>query len=140
MIDCRVMAGPERYDAFSLMKRFRSDEALLGDALALFVDREDFGFIWLAYEDDSPVGCASVGYVITTDAGGVVAVVRDVYVLAEARRHGVATAMLAALSARLDALDVRRIDVPVAGDPGLQAFLLAAGYRATDERTFSLDR
>jgi len=134
------MAGPERYDAFSLMKRFRTDEALLGDALALFVDREDFGFVWLAYEDDSPVACACVGYVIATDAGGVVAVVRDIYVLPDARRHGVATELLGTLRARLDAFDVGRIDVPVAGDPGLQAFLIAAGYRATDERTFSLDR
>jgi len=140
MIDCRVMAGPERYDAFSLMKRFRIAEALLGEALALFVDREDLGFVWLAYDDDSPVGCASVGYASATDAGGLVAVVRDIYVVPEARRRGAATAMLGALRARLDALEVRRVDVPVAGDPGLPAFLIAAGYRTTGEPTFSLDR
>ena len=134
------MAGPERYDAFSLMKRFRNDEAALGDALALFVDREDFGFVWLAYQDDVAVGCASVGYGIASDAGGVVATVRDLYVVPEARRIGVATALLARLHERLDALDVRRVDIPVAGDPGLQAFLKAAGYDATDELTFSLGR
>jgi GNAT superfamily N-acetyltransferase len=135
MVDCRMMAGPERFDAFSMMKRFRTDEALLGDALSLFVDREDLGFVWLAYRDDSPVGCCSVGYVIGTDAGGVIAVVRDIYVLPEVRREGVAGAMLASLAER-----VNGIDVPVAGDPGLQAFLRAAGYRPTDDQLFSLRR
>ena len=131
------MAGPERFDAFSMMKRFRTDEALLGDALSLFVDREDLGFVWLAYRDDSPVGCCSVGYVIGTDAGGVIAVVRDIYVRPEHRRQGVAKAMLASLAERVNGIDVRRIDAPVAGDPGLQAFLLATGYHATDDQLFS---
>ena len=35
----------------ALMKHFRLDEAALGEALALFVDRPDYGFIWLAYEE-----------------------------------------------------------------------------------------
>src|SRR5471030_793318 len=140
VVDCRMMAGPERLDAFSMMKRFRTDEALLGDALSLFVDREDLGFVWLAYRDDCPVGCCSVGYVIGTDAGGVIAVVRDIYVLPEVRREGVATAMLASLAERVNGIDVRRIDVPVAGDPGLQAFLRAAGYHPTDDQLFSLRR
>ncbi|GAC1416365.1 MAG: hypothetical protein NVSMB64_26570 [Candidatus Velthaea sp.] len=140
LIECRAMAGPERYDAFALMKRFRTDEAALGDALALFVDREDYGFVWLAYREAVPVGCASVGYAIATDAGGVVALVRDMYVVTDARRSGIATALLASLHARLDALDVERVDIPVAGDPGLQAFLLKSGYAPTDELTFSLGR
>ncbi|GAC1543705.1 MAG: hypothetical protein NVS2B17_23880 [Candidatus Velthaea sp.] len=134
------MAGPERYDAFALMKRFRTDEASLGDALALFADREDYGFVWLAYREAVPVGCASVGYAIATDAGGVVALVRDLYVLPDARRSGVGSALLAGLHARLDALDVKRVDMPVAGDPGLQAFLRESGYTPTDKLTFSLGR
>jgi len=134
------MAGPERFDAFSLMKRFRIDEATLGDALTLFVEREDYGFVWLAYRETIPVGCASVGYAIATDAGGVIALVRDLYVAPEERRAGIATALLASLHARLDALEIKRVDIPVAGDPGLQAFLRASGYEATDELTFSLGR
>jgi hypothetical protein len=48
------MASPERLDAFALMKRFRADETALGEALALFVDRPDYGFVWLAYDDGIP--------------------------------------------------------------------------------------
>lgn len=134
------MAGPERVDAYALMQRFRTDERSLSDALMLFVEREDFGYVWLVYRDDSPVGCASVGYVIGTDAGGLVALVRDIYVLPEARRSGVASAMLDALHERLDAAGVARVDTPVASDPGLQAFLRARGYAPTTEALFSLGR
>lgn len=134
------MAGPERVDAYFLMQRFRSDERALSAALALFVEREDFGYVWLVYRDDSPVGCASVGYSIGTAAGGIVALVRDLYVLPDARRSGVGSALLDALHERLDAADVVQVDIPVAADPGLQAFLRARGYAPSDENVFSLGR
>ena len=135
------MTGPERYDAFTLMLRFRSDQAALGDALTLFVEREDYGFVWLAYDGDTCVGCCSIAYAIATDAGGVTAVLRDLYVLPEVRRQGVARTMLAALHKRLDDLGIRRVDALVAAvGPGIIAFLDACGYAATDEMTFSLGR
>jgi hypothetical protein len=73
----RTMGGPERLDAFELMRTFRRDERRLGDALTLFVEREDYGFVWLAYRDAAAVGCASVSYAVSTQAGGLVALVRD---------------------------------------------------------------
>jgi GNAT superfamily N-acetyltransferase len=130
-VECRSMAGPERFDAFTLMKAFRSDEAGLGDALTLFVEREDYGFVWLAYREDSVVGCASVGYTIATAAGGLVALVRDLYVVPAARRTGVATALLAALEARLGALGVARFEIATNGDAALHAFLAARGLSVT---------
>lgn len=122
------MAGTERLDAFALMKAFRFDEPRLGDALTLFVEREDYGFVWLAYRADALVGCASVGYAISTGAGGVVAVVRDLYVVPGARRSGVATALIEALRARLAALDIARLEIATSGDAALLAFLAARGY------------
>ena len=69
MIECRTMASAERYDAFALMERFRTDTAALGEALTLFIDRPDYGFIWLAYLDDHPAACASVSLGIDTGSG-----------------------------------------------------------------------
>jgi GNAT superfamily N-acetyltransferase len=134
------MAGPERYDAFSLMKQFRPDEATLGDALSLFVDRPDYGFIWLAYADGIPVGCISVAFGISTASGGVLAVLRDLWVDPTYRRKGVGTAMLLTLQARLDQLDVRETEVAAEDEPGLRALLTARGYAARSGTVFSRRR
>jgi len=131
------MAGPERYDAFSLMRRFRSDEAALGDALTLFVEREDYGFVWLAYAGSTCVGCVSVGYGIGTAAGGLIATLDDLYVLPDGRRRGIATTLLDDLHVRLDALDVRRIDIAAPADPALQAFLHSRGYASAGDVRFT---
>jgi GNAT superfamily N-acetyltransferase len=134
------MTGPERYDAFTLMLRFRSDQAALGDALTLFVEREDYGFVWLAYAEDTCVGCCSIAYAIATDAGGLTALLRDLYILPEVRRRGVASAMLADLHKRLDAIGVRRVDALMSPAAGLDAFLRASGYTASSEALFRLVR
>src|SRR6266851_6732774 len=76
VIECRTMTGPERVDAYTLMRQFRSDEAALGDALALFVDRPDYGFVWLAYADGIPVACVSASFGISTETGGLFAELR----------------------------------------------------------------
>src|SRR5947209_9046636 len=86
MIECRTMAGAERLDAFALMRRFRRDEAALGEALALFVDRPDYGFVWLAYDDGIPAACVSASFAVSTDAGGLVAELHDLWVSEERRR------------------------------------------------------
>ena len=124
------MASAERYDVFALMRRFRGDEGALGEALSLFVDRPDYGFIWLAYEDDHPAGCGSVSLGIDTAAGGLVATVRDLFVIPERRRRGIGSALLLSLQARLAQLDVARIDV-LGSDPSLLPFLAARNYAVT---------
>jgi GNAT superfamily N-acetyltransferase len=131
LVECRSMTGPERFDAFTLMQTFRRDHNALSDALSLFVEREDYGFVWLAYREDAAVGCASVGYTISTAAGGLTAVVRDLYVVPAARRGGVATALLATLESRLAALEVVRFEIAATGDPALLAFLTARGFTVT---------
>ena len=134
------MAGPERYDAFALMKRFRADEAALGDALALFVDRPDYGFVWLAYDDGIPAACVSVAFAISTETGGLVADLRDLWVAPERRQSGIGSAMLATLHGRLDHLEVTRIEAAVPDDPALRAFFVARGYDDEGGRRFSLAR
>ena len=122
------MAGAERLDAFALMKQFRADEALLGEALALFVDRPDYGFIWLAYDDGIPAACISVAYAVSTETGGLVAALRDLWVDPDRRRRGIGSALLATLHGRLDQLEVTRVEASLPDDPALRAFFAARGY------------
>jgi GNAT superfamily N-acetyltransferase len=128
MIECRTMASAERYDAFALMERFRTDAAALGEALSLFIDRPDYGFVWLAYVDDHPTACASASLGVDTETGGLVATVRDLYVLPERRRHGIGSALLLTLQGRLKPLDVTRIEAVCGADLSLPGFFQARGY------------
>ena len=122
------MASAERYDAYELMRQFRPDEAALGEALTLFVERPDYGFVWLAYVDDHPAGCVSVALGIDTETGGAVATLRDCFVVPAQRRQGLASALLVTLEARLAHLEVRRLDVLGGSDPMMQQFFRARGY------------
>jgi GNAT superfamily N-acetyltransferase len=129
MIECRTMASAERYDAFALMERFRTDGAALGEALTLFIERPDYGFVWLAYLDDHPAACVSASLGIDTESGGLIATLRDLYVLPQRRRLGIGSALLVTLGARLEQLGVTRVEI--AGvDPALEPFFRARGYRA----------
>lgn len=134
------MAGAERIDAFAVMKRFREDESSLGDALALFVDRPDYGFVWLAYDDGIPAACVSVAFAIATETGGLVADLRDLYVVADRRRRGIGSALLATLHARLDQLEVTRVEASVPDDAALRGFFAARGYAGRTQPRFTLDR
>ena len=134
------MGGAERVDAFALMKQFRMDEARLGEALALFVDRPDYGFIWLAYDDGIPAACVSVAYAIATDTGGLVAALRDVWVVPDRRRRGIGSALVATLHGRLDQLDVTRIEAALPNEPGLRAFFTARGYTDLGGTTVASNR
>jgi|SRR5947209_4010288 len=134
------MASAERLDAFALMREFRANEALLGEALALFVDRSDYGFVWLAYDDGIPAACVSVAYAIATETGGVVAALRDLWVVPDRRRRGIGSALLATLHGRLDQLEVTRVEATLPADPGPRAFFAARGYTDHGGTNVALDR
>ena len=134
------MAGAERLDAFALMKRFRTDEAALGDALALFVERPDYGFVWLAYDDGIPAACVSVAFAISTESGGIVAELRDLWVAEDRRRQGIGSALIATLHGRLDQLDVTCVEAATPDDRALRGFLRARGYTDLGGTRFSLAR
>lgn len=138
MIECRTMASAERYDAFALMETFRTDAAALGEALTLFIERPDYGFVWLAYLDDHPSACVTASLGIDTETGGLIATLRDLYVLPERRRLGIGSALVVTLEGRLTQLGVTRIEA-VGIDPVLASFFRARSYRATGV-TFSSGR
>jgi len=140
VIECRTMGGPERPDAFVLMRPFRADQAALGDALALFVDRPDFGFIWLAYDDGIPAACVSVSFAISSERGGLLAQLRDLWVAPERRRRGIGSALVATLHGRLDQLDVKRVAAAIPDDAALRAFFAARGYTDEGGTRVKLDR
>jgi len=134
------MASAERFDAYALISSFRRDEALLGTALTLFVDRPDYGFVWLAYDDGVPAACISVAYAISTESGGLVATLRDLWVAPDHRRRGIGTALLVTLRGRLDQLEVTRIEAALPPEPGLRALFAGLGYVEGAALTVSLDR
>ena len=134
------MAGAERLDAFALMKQFRPDQSALGEALALFVERPDYGFVWLAYDDDIPAACVSVAFGIATETGGLVASLRDLYVAPDRRRRGLGSALVATLHGRLDQLEVTRVETTIPDDAALRAFFDARGYTDEGGTRFSLRR
>jgi GNAT superfamily N-acetyltransferase len=140
MIECRTMASAERLDAFALMKRFRADQAALGDALALFIDRPDYGFVWLAYDDGIPAACVSAAFAISTESGGVVADLRDLFVAEERRRRGIGSALLATLHGRLAHLEVASIEAWLPDDSALRGFFEARGYTDHGGTRVSLKR
>ena len=79
-----------------------------------------------------PVLKIASGDVVTIDTvtGGLVATLRDLYVLPERRRLGIGSALLVTLGGRLEQLGVTRIEA--AGvDPALQPFFRARGYAAS---------
>jgi len=132
------MASPERFDAFALMSSFRSDQAALGDALALFIERPDYGFVWLAYDDGVAAGCVSVAFAISTERG-LTAELRDLWVDPEHRGRGIGSALLATLRGRLAQLEVVRMEAVVPPDAGLRALFALLGYAERGALAVTLD-
>jgi GNAT superfamily N-acetyltransferase len=139
VIECRTMASAERFDAFTLMSSFRTDQAALGDALALFIDRPDYGFVWLAYDDGAAAACVSVALGISTEGGGLVATLRDLWVAPALRRRGVGSALLATLRGRLLPLEVVRVEAASSPDAAPRALFARVGYVERSAIAVSLD-
>ena len=85
----------------------------LNDALDLFLERPELGFVWLAYDEDGLAGICVVCYAISTSMGAVVAKLDDVSVKADRRGKGIGTALLEELKEQLRKESVTRIDVAV---------------------------
>jgi len=124
-LSAKAMADPELEDAFGLLRAFlASDKHYLdssnayGDAgppalrhaLRLFLARPELGFVWLAFDSGTAVGCCVVCYAISTSAGAIVAKLDDVCVLPGREGKGIGTALIDRLKAELRRRGVRRID------------------------------
>ena len=112
------------------------DKGVLGlnDALDLFLEHPELGFIWMAYDENGVAGVCVVCYAISTSIGAVVAKLDDVSVKPDRRGQGVGTAMLDQLKTQLRSEAVGRIDVAVHVDnPEAKRFYEKFGFVALNE-------
>ena len=143
------MGAADVRDAFHMLSNFlREDEHYLassqayGDlglqglnnALDLFLERPELGFVWMAYDDDGCAGICVVCYAISTSMGSVVAKLDDVSVKPDRRGKGTGSEMLSRLKEQLRKEMVTRIDVAVhLENPEARRFYEKAGFVALNE-------
>ena len=141
-------------DAFRLLSAFlREDEhyadssAAYGDrgsdalaqALRLFLERQDLGFVWLAYRRGEPVAVCVVSFAISTSLGSVVAKLDDVYVAPAHRRQGVGAAHFESLVSELKSLQIGRVDTSVhTANVAARDFYVRLGFRPLHEERLAL--
>ena len=113
-------------------------DAAIAEALTLFLDRPDYGFVWLGFEDGRLAGCASVGYAISLALGKVVASL-DVFYVAPGTEAGLGVELFESLAEVLEAAEVARVDVFVHhDDAGRQAFYSRLGFDSLREERMAL--
>src|SRR6267143_5928617 len=143
------MTAADVTDAFEMLRVFlREDEPYLAsskaygdrgfqglnDALDLFLEQPELGFVWMAYDDTGAAGVCVICYAISTSMGAVVAKLDDVSVKADRRGQGVGTALLEQLKEQLRRESVTRIDVAVhVENPEARRFYEALGFVGLNE-------
>jgi len=106
----------------------------LNNALDLFLERPELGFVWLAFDNDELAGVCVVCYAISTSIGSVVAKLDDVSVKADRRGKGIGTALLEHLKEQLRKEAVARIDVAVhLQNPEARRFYERHGFVSLNE-------
>ena len=149
MITCRKMTAADVPHAFELLGAFlRADEHYLdsshaygdqgirglNDALDLFLERPELGFVWLAFDEQRIAGTCVVSYAISTSMGAVVAKLDDVFVSPEQRGKGTGSVLIESLKEQLRKESVTRIDVAVhINNPEARRFYEKLGFIALNE-------
>jgi len=114
-------------------------EAALGEALTLFVDRPDYGFVFIALENERAVACAAVSYAISLSLGKVVAQMQHLVVAEGQRRRGIGTALVEALAAQLRLIEITRLDVEVhVANEAAKEFYAQLGFKPSREERLAL--
>lgn len=147
------MNAADVHDAFSMLSDFlTADEHYLassqayGDlgmkglnnALDLFLEHSELGFVWMAHDENGVAGICVVCYAISTSMGSVVAKLDDVSVKPNRRGKGIGSAMLEQLKDQLRKEAVTRIDVAVhMQNPEARGFYEKAGFVALNEERLS---
>ena len=110
----------------------------LNNALDLFLERPELGFVWMAYDEKGVAGICVVCYAISTSMGAVVAKLDDVSVKPDRRGQGAGSEMLRQLKEQLRKEAVTRIDVAVhLENPAAKHFYEKAGFLALNEERLS---
>ncbi len=149
MITCRKMSAAEVPDAFKMLSAFlTADEHYrasskaygdrgfqgLNDALYLFLECPELGFVWLAYDEHGVAGISVVCYAISTSMGSLVAKLDDVSVREDRRGKGIGAALMEQLKEQLRKESVMRIDVAVhIENPDARKFYERLGFVALNE-------
>ncbi len=108
----------------------------LNNALDLFLERPELGFVWMAFDDRGAAGICVVCYAISTSMGAVVAKLDDVSVKTDRRGKGIGTELIEQLKEQLRREAVTRIDVAVhMENPQARSFYERTGFvRLNEER------
>jgi len=149
LITCRKLTAPDVTDAYEMLQAFLNEDEHyldsskaygdrgfqgLNDALDLFLERPELGFVWLAFDEDELAGVCVVCYAISTSMGAVVAKLDDVSVKADRRGKGIGSALLSELKEQLRKESVTRIDVAVhLQNPEARRFYERHGFVALNE-------
>lgn len=139
-MNARRMGGTERIDAFRLYARVpNAPQAALQRALNVFVEREDYGFVWIAYEGTAPVGVCTVTWSVSLSVGDVVALMDHLFVDPERDREATAAEMVEKLKAHLRASGLPRLEATILDNPGERALYESLGFRPTHEQRVVCD-
>ena len=149
MITCRKMGAADVRDAFEMLSAFLSEDEHylasskaygdaglrgLNDALDLFLERPELGFVWMAYDEAGAAGVCVVCYAISTSMGSVVVKLDDVSVKRNRRGKGIGTMLVEHLKDQLRKEAVTRIDVAVHMDnPEAKRFYEKLGFAPLNE-------
>jgi len=107
-------------------------------ALAMFVEKPELGFVWMARSDENVLGCCVVCYAISTSRGALVAKLDDVNVRPGLEGQGIGSAMLDSLKVELRGSGVTRIDTATHFDnPGARRFYERNGFASLREERMS---
>jgi len=151
VITCRKMRAADVSDAFDMLSSFlRADEHYLAssqaygdlgmkglnDALDIFLERPELGFVWMAFDEKGAAAICVVCYAISTSMGSVVAKLDDVSVKEDRRGKGVGSELMEQLKEQLRKESVTRIDVAVhLENPDARRFYEKSGFiRLNEER------
>ena len=148
-IKCRKMRAADVQAAFQMLSEFLNEDEHylassqaygdlglkgLNDALDLFLERPELGFVWMAFDEKGAAGICVVCYAISTSMGAIVAKLDDVSVRKDRRGQGVGTQLLEQLKEQLRKETVTRIDVAVhLQNPEARRFYEKGGFVALNE-------
>ena len=106
----------------------------LRQALHMFLEHPELGFVWVARRDGRVVGCCVICYAISTSRGSLVAKLDDVNVRPGLEGRGVGSVMMGALKDELRGEGVSRIDTASHFDnPGARRFYERHGFQPLHE-------